>query len=119
VYLCDFGLGKVLGSSRKFGATTLQAGTPGFQSPEQLMGKEVGTASDVYALGAVLTELFGSKSIWGNQAPFSIMYTVANEGKFPEYGHLPQGLQQVVKVCFCPATMCASAATVLCMLLHL
>ena len=83
--LCDFGLGKVLDSSRKFGATTRQAGTPGFQSLEQLMGKEVSTASNVYALGAVLTELFGAKPIWKDQATFSIMYKVAHEGRLGTY----------------------------------
>lgn len=73
--------------SFKFGATTLQAWTPGFQSFEHLMGKEVTTPSDEHALEAVLTELFESKPIWENKTPSSIMYKVAYEGKVHGHGH--------------------------------
>ena len=39
----------------------LQAGTPGFQAPEQLKAETVDQLCDVYAFGVVLIELFGGK----------------------------------------------------------
>ena len=43
----------------KAGRTTMQAGTPAFQPPEQLKGELCEEGSDVYALGCIMTELFG------------------------------------------------------------
>ena len=68
-----------------FGNSTMQAGTPGFQSPEQLRGEELSTSSDVYALGAVLTELFGMQPIWKGLTSHSIIYNVAHAGNMPNY----------------------------------
>ena len=45
------------------GTATKLAGTPGFQSPEQLKGENMSISSDIYALGAVITELFGGKAV--------------------------------------------------------
>ena len=41
----------------------MQAGTPAFQPPEQLKEQLCGEGSDVYALGCIMTELFGEKPI--------------------------------------------------------
>ena len=62
VFLADFGLGKIMTTTRVFGTATMSAGTPGFQSPEQLKGEGLGTSSDVYAMGGVLMELFGENA---------------------------------------------------------
>ena len=46
-----------MNTTRAFGTTTINSGTPGFQSPEQLKGEGLGISTDVFAMGGVLTEL--------------------------------------------------------------
>jgi serine/threonine protein kinase len=73
VYVLDWGLARVSGSDTKdtvepvritdLGIQETQAGavlgTPGYMSPEQIHGKhaELGPASDIYSLGAILFEI--------------------------------------------------------------
>lgn len=101
VCLADFGLAHIISGTHGVGTATMKAGTPGFQAPAQLRGDTVGTDSDVYALGVVIVELFGEKALWGTLSSHAIMYKVGIEGKFPEYGHLPEQIQTVVALCFC------------------
>ena len=51
-----------MSGTRVFGTATMNAGTPGFQSPKQLRGENIGPHR-IYALGCVLFELFGGKPI--------------------------------------------------------
>src|SRR5262249_23994040 len=59
--LLDFGVAKLLDAELDPGHSTTVAGgsliTPEYASPEQVRGELVGTASDIYALGAILYEL--------------------------------------------------------------
>ena len=60
VKLLDFGIAKLLHASPGEGTltdTNLHAMTPEYAAPEQVRGEPVTTATDVYALGAVLYEL--------------------------------------------------------------
>jgi tetratricopeptide (TPR) repeat protein len=59
--LLDFGIAKLLDSDALAGFHTMHTSgpmmTPDYVSPEQVRGEPVSTATDVYALGAVLYEL--------------------------------------------------------------
>lgn len=58
VRITDFGLAAPAEGLRP---EDIRDGTPGYQSPEQLAGREVTTRSDIYALGLILYELFTGK----------------------------------------------------------
>lgn len=55
--LLDFGIARLLSAAARSGATTLRAMTPDYASPEQIEGRPMNTASDIYSLGCVLYEL--------------------------------------------------------------
>lgn len=57
--LLDFGIAKMLegGLEPSETATGLRALSPAYAAPEQILGEPISTATDVYALGAVLYEL--------------------------------------------------------------
>jgi eukaryotic-like serine/threonine-protein kinase len=60
VKLLDFGIAKVLGGPAAFPAqatNSLVMFTPDYASPEQVLGRPVTTATDVYLLGVLLYEL--------------------------------------------------------------
>jgi eukaryotic-like serine/threonine-protein kinase len=65
VYLTDFGIARNLESS----TTTLShAGTPAYMAPEQILGRKITPATDVYALGALAFELLaGRRPFIGNE----------------------------------------------------
>jgi serine/threonine-protein kinase len=65
--LLDFGIAKLLNPSMVGGSAleTRMAMTPDYASPEQVRGRSITTATDVYSLGVNLYELLAGRSPYG------------------------------------------------------
>jgi eukaryotic-like serine/threonine-protein kinase len=55
--LLDFGVAKLLDAGADAEQTFTRVWTEGYASPEQLQGKALGTASDIYSMGVLLSEM--------------------------------------------------------------
>ena len=74
VKVLDFGIAKVQGRRGKSLTTTgTVVGTPLYMSPEQAQGVEVGVASDIYAVGAVLYELLSGRPPFEGETAMAVM----------------------------------------------
>lgn len=71
IRITDFGLAKRIEGNSDLTLTGQVLGTPSYMPPEQASGKRslIGAASDIYALGAVLYELLGSRPPFRGQTP--------------------------------------------------
>ncbi|WP_346039458.1 serine/threonine-protein kinase [Actinomadura chokoriensis] len=75
--IIDFGIARALDATSQ--SSTSVAGTPGFMSPEQLRGGEVGRASDVFCLAAVLAFAATGRRPFGDGPIDALGYRVVNE----------------------------------------
>ena len=94
--IIDFGI------SRAAEATTLTGtgpvfGSPGFMSPEQAQGHRVGSPSDVFSLGALLTFAATGQGPFGTGPGVTVLYRVVSTP--PDVGGLPVGLRPLVERC--------------------
>jgi serine/threonine-protein kinase PpkA len=62
--IVDFGLAKDLGSDTVLTIAGKLLATPRYMSPEQCMGKDVDTRSDIYSLGVIVYEMLTGKKIY-------------------------------------------------------
>ncbi|MFF7840471.1 PQQ-binding-like beta-propeller repeat protein [Streptomyces ossamyceticus] len=77
--------------------TGMVVGTPGFMSPEQLTGKPIGPASDVFSLGAVLTFAATGSGPFGTGSGHALGFRVVYEE--PDLSRLPPRLRPLVASC--------------------
>ncbi len=103
--LLDFGIAKPLDSDAK-SLTTAYPLTPQSASPEQLLGQEITTGSDIYQLGLLLAQLLLGEPVI-RQRSISDAIQRAAEAKPISLGHeqrrkLPRELGLIIEQCLRP-----------------
>lgn len=80
-FLTDFGLAKLVDAEQGLTLTNAQVGTPQYMSPEQARGRscDVTTASDLWALGAMLYQMLTGRLPFPGQTPAEIFSHIAHD----------------------------------------
>jgi mono/diheme cytochrome c family protein len=102
--IADFGLAKRLDEDSGHTHTGEIMGTPSYMAPEQAEGKkyQIGPATDVYALGAILYELLAAKPPFQGSGPLdSLRQVVASEPVAPSRvaPSVPRDLEAICLKC--------------------
>jgi serine/threonine protein kinase len=92
----DFGISQAAEASVLTQTGTV-LGSPGFMSPEQAEGREVGPPSDVFSLGAVLTFAATGQGPFGTGATPALIYRVVHQQ--PDTTRLPRPIRPLVERC--------------------
>jgi eukaryotic-like serine/threonine-protein kinase len=92
----DFGISRAA-ESTTLTQTGLTIGSPGFMSPEQAIGTEVGPPSDIFSLGTVLAFAATGKGPFGGGTTASLLYRVVHET--PDLEGVPAAVRPVIERC--------------------
>lgn len=92
----DFGISRAA-EATSLTHTGFVIGSPGFMSPEQARGTEVGPPSDIFNLGAVLAYAATGSGPFGDGSTAALVYRVVHEP--PSLDHLPDMIRPLAERC--------------------
>jgi eukaryotic-like serine/threonine-protein kinase len=92
----DFGISRGVEASA-LTHTGLVVGSPGFMSPEQAEGREVGPPSDIFSLGAVLAFAATGQGPFGSGSTPALVYRVVHGG--PQLDLMPAEVRSLAERC--------------------
>ncbi|MDS1271305.1 protein kinase [Lipingzhangella sp. LS1_29] len=93
----DFGIARSADAT-SLTMTNQAIGTIGYMSPEQLEGREVGPASDMFSLGAVLAFASGGRTAFPTGGSLASVVRQVCDGE-PDLTGVPEPLQETVAAC--------------------
>jgi serine/threonine-protein kinase len=91
--IVDFGLARLASTGSTQSMST--AGTIGYMSPEQTVGKFVDQRTDIWSLGIVLAEMVTGKNPFLRETPAATIYAILNDPPLP-MDELPLDLLRVI-----------------------
>ncbi|MFF3321212.1 protein kinase [Streptomyces sp. NPDC002889] len=95
--LIDFGIARATEGTASLTSTGVSVGSPGYMSPEQILGKGVTGAADVFSLGAVLAYAATGEAPFPGDSSAALLYRVVH-GE-PELGSLDGEMRGLVAGC--------------------
>jgi serine/threonine protein kinase len=93
----DFGIAHAAGEASVITGTGVMIGTPAFMAPEQVTGRPVSAATDVYALGHLAAYAATGHTIYGAGHHAALVYRIANEA--PNLDDCPEDLRPLLARC--------------------
>jgi eukaryotic-like serine/threonine-protein kinase len=91
--IVDFGLARLAATGSTQSIST--AGTIGYMSPEQTIGKFIDQRADIWSLGVVLTEMVTGKNPFSRETPAATIFAILNEAP-PPMDEIPIDLLRVI-----------------------
>ena len=91
--IVDFGLARLASTGSTQSMST--AGTIGYMSPEQTVGKFVDQRTDIWSLGVVLAEMVTGKNPFSRETPAATIYAILNDPPLP-MDEIPLDLLRVI-----------------------
>ncbi|MEV5847953.1 serine/threonine-protein kinase [Streptomyces sp. NPDC051985] len=95
--LIDFGIARATDGTASLTSSGVSLGSPGYMSPEQILGKGATGAADVFSLGAVLAYAANGEPPFPGDSSAALLYKVVHEE--PELGALGGELRAVAEAC--------------------
>ncbi|WP_328506335.1 serine/threonine-protein kinase [Streptomyces sp. NBC_00391] len=95
--LIDFGIARATDGTASLTSTGVSIGSPGYMSPEQILGKGITGAADVFSLGAVLAYAATGLSPFPGDSSAALLYKVVHEE--PRLDGLEGDLRNLVAHC--------------------
>ncbi|MBC3983390.1 serine/threonine protein kinase [Streptomyces sp. AC536] len=96
--LIDFGITRAIDGTASLTSTGVSIGSPGYMSPEQILGQGATAAADVFSLGAVLAYAATGRPPFPGDSSAALLYRVVHEQ--PELGPSLAGeLRAIVADC--------------------
>ena len=96
IRVVDFGI-SALQEVAGLTSTGMMVGTAAWMSPEQVEGRPVDSASDVFNLGLVMAFLCRGKHAFGEGRPDALMYRIVHSE--PDLAMVPPSLLPIIKRC--------------------
>ncbi|MFE2551502.1 protein kinase [Streptomyces sp. NPDC059355] len=100
--LIDFGIARATDGTASLTSTGVSIGSPGYMSPEQILGKGITGAADVFSLGAVLAFAATGQPPFTGDNSATLLYKVVHEP--PDLDAVPAGpLRDLIAACLAKA----------------